>query len=125
MRRVTAIVLALAATAALAGMPTVTLADVPRMRLAGSSFFVLVILVVALGIMGLWNLLRRDFQRMPKLTYTRALAFTVLLGLCFNVVLLMIAGTRELMTPGAWEKRGATYKLPKGKLPFYCNGAGS
>jgi hypothetical protein len=29
-------------------------------------------------------------------------------------VLLMISGTRELMTPGAWEKRGTTYQLKPG-----------
>ena len=111
MRWLIAIVLAMAGAAALAGMPSVTLAEVPRMRLSGISFFLAVILIVALGIMGLWNVLRRDFPRMPRLSYARALALTVLLGLCFNVVLLMIAGTRELMTPGAWEKSGITYEL--------------
>jgi hypothetical protein len=35
----------------------------------------------------------------------------VLLGLCFNLILLMIAGTRELMTPGAWEKGKTIYQL--------------
>ena len=110
-RAIIAIVLTLASAATLAGMPSVSLADVPRMRISGISFFVVVILVVALGIMILWNVLRRDFPRMPRLGYVRSLAFTVLLGLCFNVVLLMIAGTRELMTPGAWEKSGITYQL--------------
>ena len=28
-----------------------------------------------------------------------------------HVVLAMISGARELMTPGAWEKHGATYRL--------------
>ena len=111
MRWAIAIMLTMAGVAAFAGMPSVTLAEVPRMRLSGISFFLVVILVVALGIMGLWNVLRRDFPRMPPLNYARSLAFTVLLGLCFNVVLLMIAGTRELMTPGAWEKSGITYEL--------------
>lgn len=103
-----------ASAAALAGMPVATLTDVPRMRLSGISFFVVVILLVALGVMALWNFLRRDFPRLPRLGYWRALALTVLIGLCFDVVLLMIAGTRELMTPGAWEKSGAIYQLRKG-----------
>ncbi len=38
----------------------------------------------------------------------------VLWGLLFTVVLAMISGARELMTPGAWEKQGATYRLKEG-----------
>lgn len=32
-------------------------------------------------------------------------------------VLTMISGARELMTPGAWEKRGATYRLKDAHSP--------
>jgi hypothetical protein len=32
----------------------------------------------------------------------------------FVVVLTMISGARELMTPGAWEKNGLTHKLKSG-----------
>jgi hypothetical protein len=92
-------------------MPVVTLSDTAELRLSGISFFLLTILLVAWGVRALWNLLRRDFPRLPFLDYKRSVALVVLLGLCFNVVLLMIAGTRELMTPGAWEKSGATYQL--------------
>ena len=35
----------------------------------------------------------------------------VLLGLCLGVVLTMIAGARELLTPGAWQQQGLLYKL--------------
>jgi hypothetical protein len=35
----------------------------------------------------------------------------VLWGLLFVLVLTMISGARELLTPGAWEKQGATYRL--------------
>jgi hypothetical protein len=93
------------------GMPVVTLSDTAELRLSGISFFLLTILLVAWGVRALWNLLRRDFPRVPFLDYKRSVALVVLLGLCFNVVLLMIAGTRELMTPGAWEKNGTTYQL--------------
>jgi len=34
-----------------------------------------------------------------------------LYGLAFVIVLTMISGARELMTPGAWRKQGWTYKL--------------
>ncbi len=103
--------LMLAFGAAHAGMPTITLTDAAGLRLSGISFFVALLLLVACGVRFLWNLLRRDFPRLPYLSYPRSVALVVLLGLCFNVVLLMIAGTRELMTPGAWEKSGITYQL--------------
>jgi len=96
---------------ALAGMPHFTLSDVANLRLSGISFFAAVLLLCALGVKLLWNYLRRDFPRWPRLDYGRAVALVVLLGLVFDIVLLMIAGTRELMTPGAWEKSEVTYRL--------------
>ena len=111
MHRFILVVLLVACGTAHAGMPVVTLSDTAELRLSGISFFLLTILLVAWGVRALWNLLRRDFPRLPFLDYKRSVALVVLLGLCFNVVLLMIAGTRELMTPGAWEKNGATYQL--------------
>lgn len=96
---------------ALAGMPSVTLTDLAELRLAGISFFLMLLLLSAWGFKLLWNYVRRDFSRMPYLSYRMALAFVLLLGLMLNVVLLMIAGTRELMTPGAWEKNGISYKV--------------
>ena len=111
MRRIVALLFMLLSTAAWAGTPMVTLSDVAEMRLSGISFFLALILLVALGFRFLWNFLRRDFPRLPHLEYKRALALVVLLGLCFNLILLMIAGTRELMTPGAWEKGKTIYQL--------------
>jgi hypothetical protein len=35
----------------------------------------------------------------------------LLWGLLFVIVLTMISGARELMTPGAWQKSGFTFKL--------------
>jgi hypothetical protein len=101
--------------AAAAGMPNVTLSDVASLRLAGISFFLVLLLLTAWGFKHLWNYVRRDFSRLPYLSYRMALAFVLLLGLLLNVSLLMIAGTRELMTPGAWEKSGITYKLKGGE----------
>jgi hypothetical protein len=96
---------------AAAGMPNVTLSDVASLRLSGISFFLVLLLLTAWGFKLLWNYVRRDFSRLPFLSYRMALAFVLLLGLLLNISLLMIAGTRELMTPGAWEKSGTTYKL--------------
>jgi hypothetical protein len=55
--------------------------------------------------------IRRDFVRLPVLTFGRALALVTLLGFLFVLVLTMISGARELMTPGAWVKDGLKYKL--------------
>ena len=94
-----------------AGMPSVTLSDVARMRVQTISFFLMGLLGSAALVQLLWNFLRRDFTSLPRLNYWRALAVVVLWGLLFVVVLTMISGARELMTPGAWEKQGLTYKL--------------
>jgi hypothetical protein len=109
-----------------AGMPSVTLADVPpairnvthtgltdlaRQRLEVISFFLLGMLICAAIIRRVWNGLRRDFPILPRLSYARALGIIVLWGLLFILVLTMISGARELMTPGAWEKNGLTYRL--------------
>jgi hypothetical protein len=95
----------------LAGMPSFTLTDLWSMRVQSISFFLLVLLLSALGVKWLWNYLRRDFAKLPQLTYLRSLSLVILLGLLFMVVLTMISGARELMTPGAWKKQGATYAL--------------
>jgi len=96
---------------AFAGMPVISLSDIATLRLSGISFFIGLILLAAWFIRFLWNYLRHDFPRLPLLNYRRAVALVLLLGLCFNIVLLMISGARELMTPGAWEKHGTTYQL--------------
>lgn len=97
----------------LAGMPSWTLTDVAAVRFETISFFALVLLLCAWAVQGLWNGLRREFAWMPRLTYGRALGVVGLWGMLFLLILTMIAGARELMTPGAWEKDGAIYRLTK------------
>lgn len=94
-----------------AGMPSWTVSDLANARIDAISFFLVVLLLLALLVKFLWNYLAKDFQKLPKITYPRALAAVTLWGLLFLLVLTMISGARELMTPGAWEKNGATYKL--------------
>ncbi len=65
----------------------------------------------------IWNRLTLDFGRLPRLSYRGALAFVVLWGLVFHLVLTMISGARELMTPGAWERDRATYKIRQSLPP--------
>jgi hypothetical protein len=112
--------------AAVAGMPSPSLADLPeaarsvsrtgltdtaRQRVEVISFFLLVLLGFTWVVQRVWNSLREDFARLPRLSYARALGLVAIWGLLFVLVLTMISGARELMTPGAWEKRGLTYRL--------------
>jgi len=99
---------------AYAGMPVVTLSDLARMRFQVISFFALVLLLATWVIQRVWNGLRRDFPRLPRLSYKRALGLVTLWGLLFVLILTMISGARELMTPGAWKKEGFTYTLADG-----------
>jgi hypothetical protein len=95
-----------------AGMPyPPTLTDIARLRVEAISFFVFVLLACAGLVRLLWNMMRSSFPRLPRLSYCKALGLVALWGLLFIVVLAMISGARELMTPGAWEKQGATYRL--------------
>lgn len=64
----------------LAGMPGIDLTDAGRVRLDAVSFFLVgFFLCAALG-RGCWNLLRREFPNLPRLSYGRAVAATALGG---------------------------------------------
>jgi hypothetical protein len=102
---------------AAAGMPSVQLSDVANLRLETISFFLMLFLASAGLIQLLWNQLQRDWTFLPRLRYTAALGLVTLWGLLFVLVLTMISGARELMTPGAWERNGATYRLADQKKP--------
>jgi hypothetical protein len=97
------------------GMPSVTLSDLARMRVQTISFFLLVFLACSWVVQRIWNALRADFPRLPRFGYGKALGVVTLWGLLFVLILTMISGARELMTPGAWKKVGYTYKLAEEK----------
>lgn len=80
-------------------------------RLQGISFFIACLFLSAWGVQRLWQVLRRDLRWLPTLGYWRSFSLVILWGLMFVIVLTMISGARELMTPGAWRKQGWTYKL--------------
>ena len=103
--------LAIMALPATAGMPSFTLTDVAQSRLQAISFFLLMFLVLSAVVQGIWNSLRSDFPKLPRLTYKRSVGLVALWGMIFLLLLTMISGARELMTPGAWEKDGLTYKV--------------
>lgn len=86
-------------------------------RLQALSFFVFCTLLVAWLVRGLWNTFRKDWPALPVLSYRGALVATLLWGMVSIVVLTMISGARELMTPGAWKKQGWTYRLDQPAPP--------
>ncbi len=94
-----------------AGMPAILLSDPARLRVQTISFFLLGFLLSAWGVQAIWNRLGREFPRLPRVGYLAALGALTLWGLLFILVLTMISGARELMTPGAWERAGYTYRL--------------
>lgn len=112
--------LAAGTTSALAGMPSalpedfetvLRLRESPHQRFQAISFFLMGIFVSTLVVQFLWNFVAKDFPRLPRLTFFRALSVVFLWGLLFVIVLTMISGARELMTPGAWKKDGVTYSV--------------
>jgi hypothetical protein len=105
-------------TALFAGMPSVTLTDAASLRLQSISFFLAAFLIASLIIRWIWNSLRNEFTRLPRLSYPKALGLVGLWGLLFLLVLTMISGARELLTPGAWKKDGLTYTLDDAKKPI-------
>jgi hypothetical protein len=92
-------------------MPSISLTEAAGARLDVISFFLMGFLLCALLLKWAWNLLAADFPRLPPLRYKHALGLLLVSSLFLYVVLTMISGARELMTPGAWVKNGATYQL--------------
>ncbi len=96
---------------ALAGMPMISISDVASFRLTTISFFLIVFVLASICIFVIWGKLKKDFTSLPALTFKKSLMIVFICGLAFQLVLVMISGARELMTPGAWEKDGFTSKL--------------
>lgn len=110
----------LLASPAEAGMGAITLEEIPRyltlsklakLRLDAISFFLVGLLASGWAIQAIWNSLAKDFPKLPRISYLRSLGLIALWGLLFLLVLTMISGARELMTPGAWRKNGLLYEL--------------
>ncbi len=100
-----------AASQASAGMTVITLTDVARARIDALSFFLFAYLLISWVVKIIWNQLAKSFVSLPRLKYLQALGVVFMTGLMFYVVLTMISGARELLTPGVWEKQGAGYRL--------------
>jgi hypothetical protein len=94
-----------------AGMTVISLTDIASARIDALSFFIVTYLLICWVVKLLWNHLGKTFTSLPRLDYRRALGLVFVTGLMFYVVLTMISGARELLTPGAWEKQGVGYRL--------------
>ena len=94
-----------------AGMSSFTLTEAASARIDVVSFFLFVFAMSSLALRWAWNVLARDFAWMPRIGFKQALAMMLVSGLFLYVILTMISGARELMTPGAWAKTGLTYEL--------------
>jgi hypothetical protein len=90
-----------------------SLTDLAELRLQSISFFLLLFVLSVVFVRFLWNYLQKDFPTLPRLGFGSAFGLVALWGLLFVVVLTMISGARELLTPGAWAKQGWTYRLAR------------
>lgn len=103
----------------LAGMPSpqLVLTELGKRRMEELSFFLVGFLLMAVVVWWLWNYLQVEIPALPRLTYRRTVALLLLWGLVMTVVLSLVSGARELMTPAAWVPDGVTYKLKSGQSP--------
>ncbi|MGL4942717.1 MAG: hypothetical protein ACRC46_05960 [Thermoguttaceae bacterium] len=105
------VVMFLSVTLAQAGMSSVSLTDYGVQRLVNLSTAIFFGMVVATLLVRLsWGRIVADTD-LPKPTLVKSLAVTFLGGLLFFLVLVMIAGSRELFSPGAWLPDGILYRL--------------
>ena len=98
-------------TTVYAGMSSVVLTEYGVRRITGLStaiFFGLFVSTLLVRIF--WGQLVKGTD-WPKPTLGKSFAATFLGGLLFFLVLVMIAGSRELLSPGAWVPDGILYKL--------------
>lgn len=118
-----ALLLAAVPIASHAGMPSMLPSDLEvrweqsaesKTRFQSTSFFLAGLVASIVAVKFLWNSLAANIQSLPRIDLPRAAALVVLWGLIFTLVLTMISGARELLTPGAWTQNGFTYELKDG-----------
>ena len=101
--------------AAHAGMTSIVLSDLAEARIEVISFFIVVYLLLTFVVKFLWNRLAKEISAIPQIGFRKTLCLMLVSGLFMYVILTMISGARELMTPGAWEKQGISYRLSQGE----------
>lgn len=115
----------LSPTVVIAGMPSpqLVLTELGKRRFEEVSFFLLVFLLGAVCFRWLWNSLQHDFPWWPRLSYRGTLGLLCVWGCLLTVVLSLISGARELMTPAAWTPSGITYKVASRNGPTAADAA--
>ncbi|MDR0609968.1 MAG: hypothetical protein LBG58_07660 [Planctomycetaceae bacterium] len=101
------LVLLFSESAVYAGMPTIALSRYGAERLIGISTAIFIVMIVtAIPVMFCWNALVAGSNRFKRLNYAKSLGVVFLGGCFFVLILAMIAGSRELFSPGAWVPNG-------------------
>jgi len=96
---------------AYAGMTVYGLRDVYRLRFEEISFFVMLLLGCALVFELLWNHAAKGFAFLPRIKFLQSLCLCLIFGLATLLILTMISGIREVLTPDAWRRQGSSYRL--------------
>ena len=96
---------------AYAGMTVYGLRDIYQLRLQELSFFGFLLILCALLFKLLWNYAIKGFNFLPRINFRQSLCLAILFGLATLLVLTMISGIREVLTPGAWRRQGTSYRL--------------
>ena len=94
-----------------AGMTVYGLNDLYRLRFQELSFFLFLLFSCILAFRFLWNSVAKDLSWMPSLGWRQATCLSLLLGVFMLLILTMISGIREVLTPEAWRKQGTAYRL--------------
>jgi len=115
--RLSPVIFILGIGSAKAGMTSIVLTDLAEARIEVISFFIAIYLFLTLVVKFLWNRLAKGFPSLPAINFRKALCLMLVSGLFMYVILTMISGARELMTPGAWEKEGISYRLASSGNP--------
>lgn len=87
------------------------LKDIYAIRLEEISFFLVLLLVCTLLFRWLWNHAVKGFDFLPRLKFVQAFCLALLFGLLMLLILAMISGIREVLTPEAWHRQGNSYRL--------------
>jgi hypothetical protein len=94
-----------------AGMTVYGLRDIYRLRFEEMSFFIVLFLACAVFLKLLWNHAVKGFPAIPRLKLRHSFSLALLLALAMLLILTMISGIREVLTPEAWRRQGSSYRL--------------
>ncbi len=94
-----------------AGMTVYGLREIYRLRLEEISFFIALFITCSFLFKLLWNYAVNGFKFIPRINFRQALCLSMLFGFLMLLILTMISGIREILTPEAWRHQGTSYRL--------------